>query len=817
MLLFSCNVTKNIKNNEKLLAKNKIEINKISKNKKDLGFETYEIEQIINPKPNSTFFWLPVRLWIYQLYTPEQIKATEFNSKKNKKHWSRRLGEEPVFFSLNDEFKNPRNIRVFLKNKGYYTSSVKIQKLPYRNYLQEVLFPVPNFFCKNKRLKKVKYFPGKVFLNSLCKVSQESKNKIFVKYIIETGEPHKIDNIKYNIKNKALEKLVFENKNKSFLRKDKKLDVKLIEEERKRISTDLRNSGYYTFSKDYIYFTIDTIGKKKLADITINISTTSNNNEDSRIKKHIVKNVFIYPNFKLNEALINKETYFKKQDTLIYYTKNNKKYNLIYKDVQRINKKAIVRGLDVASGDLYNLKKIKSSYKYLASLPIIQTANITFHPSPIQKDSLLSDTFKFIDCEIRLSQDKLQSYEIAGELTNTSRNFGFASSLNYTHNNFFRRMEVLDLKFNIEFRRLTKNPDYEFEVSDQWFNSQKYGAEFNINFPRLFVPYFIKKYFISYNPSSNISGNFNYTKRPDYTWAIAGGKFGYNWKSTNTIQHYFLPFTVDYFYKIVNHLPDIIDNRNYDDRFILGGSYKFVFNNQYTRKQKNHFLITAYTKIAGNSLYGINKLSKNIPNENVSYTVFGNTFAQFVKAYFDIRYYKTLGSYNDIAVFRLFTGAALPYGNLNVIPFNEQFFSGGSTGIRAWDERSLGPGSYVEETPDQFFYQKSDIKLEANIEYRKKLMKKLEAAIFIDAGNIWAINKEDKREGALFEFNDFYKEIAIGTGFGVRYDFSFVIIRLDFGMKVRNPALPLNNRWLSANDFFSYKNMKFNIGIGYPF
>lgn len=869
MIFFSCNVTKDIAKNEKLLAKNKIVINKKAKKNKDLGFEKFDIEQIINPKPNSTFFWMPVKLWIYQLYSPEQIKIKEAilkrncskknkkqitklineikknedkrndfdkTSKKynkytkklrkikqqkereedkscNKKHWSRKIGEAPVFFSVNDEYKNPQKLRVFLKNKGYFHPIVKIEKIPYRNYLKEIFIPSPKFIIKSK-VNKLNFYPGKKFLNTIYNFSEESKNKVIVKYVIETGNATRINKIKYNIKNNNLKKIVINNNKKSLLKLNGRLDFRVIEDERKRISEQLRNSGYYTFSKDYIYFTIDTVGKNDLADITINILTNTNDKE-VLLKKNIVKNVYVYPNFKSNEALINKDDYFKNQDTIIYYTKQNKKYNLIYKDIQRINKKAIVRGIGVASGDFYNLKEIKQSYKYLASLPIIQTANITF--TPTLKDSLDTDSFDYIDCEIRLSQDKLQQYEVAGELTNTSRNFGIVSSLNYTHNNFFRRMEILNLKFNIEFRRLTRNPDYAFEISDKLFNSQKYGSEFNINFPRLFVPYFIKKYFVSYNAKSNISGNFNFTKRPDYTWAIAGAAFGYNWKSTNTIKHYFLPLTADYFYKIENNLPDIIDNRNYDDRFILGGSYKFIFNNQYTRKQKKYFLITAYTKIAGNSLYGINKLLKKDVSDNGSYLVFGNTFAQFVKAYFDVRYYNKLNSYNDNIVMRLFAGLAFPYGNLNVIPFNEQFYSGGSTGIRAWDERSLGPGSYVEQIPDQFFYQKSDIKLEANIEYRKKLVKNLETAIFIDAGNIWSINKQDKRDGVLFKFDNFYKEIAIGTGFGVRYNLGFIILRTDIGMKLKNPALPVNHRWLSANDFFSFRNMKLNIGIGYPF
>jgi len=870
MLLFSCNVTKNIGNDQKLLAKNKIELNKKTKRNKNLGFEKFDIEQIISPKPNSKILSFPVQLWIYQFYTPEQIEEkgklifkscnkrkllnisnlnsklktlekkrdlNKSNSKKhirytkkiarkkrqigkeeekncNKQHWSYKIGEAPIFSSLKYESDNQKRIRIFLKNKGYYFPLIKVQKTEFRNYFQQIFLPTPNLICENITLKSLNYFPGKVFFNTLCNISKVKKTK--VKYIIETGKAYIIDTVKYKINNNELKEIVVSNKTRSMLKKGGRLDIQQIEAERKRISTYLRNSGYYTFSKDYIYFTIDTIRRNGFADITINISSVIDNNKEVIIKKHLIKDVYIYPNFKPTEALVNKEEYFLTQDTLIYYTKKNKKYNVIYKNTPRINKKAIVRGLEVASGDLYNLQKIKSSYKYLASLPIIQTANISFYSS--LKDSLMSDTFEYINCEIRLTQDKLRAYELRGEATYTSGNWGVAGGVNYTHNNFFRRTEVLDLKFNFEFKRITNTPYTKIELSEEWFNSQKYGAAFNINFPRLFLPYFIKQFIIKSNPKSNLSGNYDFVNRPEYSWAIAGGAFGYNWNYTNNAKHFFTPLTVDYFNEIYNYIPAFINNRNYDDRFIIGGFYKFIFKNQFSRKQKKYFFITSYIKTAGNSLYWFNKQFNKNNKENEGYSVFGNTFAQFVKSYYDIRYYRKLNSQNDNIVLRIFTGAAFPYGNLNVIPFNEQFFSGGPNGLRAWNERTIGPGSYVHgDTNAPNIDIRADIKLEANIEYRKKFFNKLESAFFIDAGNIWAINNEDKREGALFEFNDFYKEIAIGTGFGLRWDLTMIILRADIGMKVRDPSLPLGYRWLSAKKFFSYKNMNVNIGIGYPF
>jgi outer membrane protein assembly factor BamA len=171
-------------------------------------------------------------------------------------------------------------------------------------------------------------------------------------------------------------------------------------------------------------------------------------------------------------------------------------------------------------------------------------------------------------------------------------------------------------------------------------------------------------------------------------------------------------------------------------------------------------------------------------------------------------------------VYRLFIGIGYPLGNSSALPFEKKYFSGGPNSIRAWSTRDLGPGSYIRPESDTIFNypnQVADIKLEANFEYRFRMFWKLEGAFFIDAGNIWAIRAADERKGALFEWNRFYKEIAIGTGLGIRLDFNFFMIRGDFGLKLRDPALPEGNRFIPFARGFEKSDVKFQFGIGYPF
>jgi outer membrane protein assembly factor BamA len=199
-----------------------------------------------------------------------------------------------------------------------------------------------------------------------------------------------------------------------------------------------------------------------------------------------------------------------------------------------------------------------------------------------------------------------------------------------------------------------------------------------------------------------------------------------------------------------------------------------------------------------------------------SYNILGQPFAQYVRTDLDVRYNYILNDVSSI-VYRGFFGIGIPYGNSKVIPFEKQYFGGGANGIRAWQVRSLGPGSYVHDTTTTFLNQTADIKLEANAEYRFKLFWILEGAFFVDAGNIWTYNNDPARPGAQFRFNKFYKDIAVGTGTGFRFDFKFVIGRVDIGMKLRDPLISDGSKWIIMSRPYERKDFTVVLGIGYPF
>ena len=837
--LFSCNITKNIPENEKLLVKNKVEITNKHFNEKKSGFNESDIKQILKPQPNSKiFFILPFRLIIYNLKSDKKAdRLKEINNKRcnkknqkkvkkvtkrlrfydkksenlsseskkykrtshklselqnkierldakecNKEHWTRRLGEAPVLFKLNDRYRNLRKIKIFLKEKGFYNSDVKI-------------------VTKDRKL---------------------NKKKVEAFYKINLQEVHKIYNISYEINDEQVKKMILNDTVHSFLNKGNRLDISILEDERERITNFLRNKGYYNFSKDFISYSVDTISKNKFDELYIYIKKDTSEISKSAFKRYIIKNVFIYSYFEAQNALTEKEHYFLTFDTLIYYDKDEVKYNFLYNKMPRINPKAIVRGLYIKPGKLFNLKDVNATYRYLASLPIIQIANIKF--TEIKSENSDIDTIAMLNCEIRLTQAKLKSTNTSFELTNTSGNFGIGGNFSFTHNNIFRNSGVLNLGTKVAFKRLTKDKSWIQSDTAGFFNSHEFGIDFSLNFPRLMAPVPMKKFMKRRNPKTIISGNFNFLQRPDYTYTVAGGNIGYYWNSTQTIGHAFLPITTDVV-DLRNATPDFLNyitrlqlKDTYETHFVFGSSYKFTFNNQFLNGKKNMILLMMSTKLAGNSLSAVMNWF-NQPKTEGSYQVNNIVYAQFVKEDIEFRFHKKLLRENDKIAFRLFAGAALPYGNLKVVPFGERYFVGGANSIRAWQNRSLGPGSYIQnDSIEGYPNQTADIRLEANIEYRMKLFWKLEGALFVDAGNIWAINNQDIRLGARFNIHSFYKEIAVGTGYGIRLDLGFVLLRADMGIKLIDPSLPLDNRWIYGDGKkIGNDDWSFYIAIGYPF
>jgi outer membrane protein assembly factor BamA len=253
-------------------------------------------------------------------------------------------------------------------------------------------------------------------------------------------------------------------------------------------------------------------------------------------------------------------------------------------------------------------------------------------------------------------------------------------------------------------------------------------------------------------------------------------------------------------------------------------NYSLIYNNQRLSTIKNYTYIRFNIEASGNLLWAISELANRDKYQQIDslgnvqaeyYQVLDTRFAQYIKSDFEYSRGFAIDKYNSI-VTRGFIGIGVPYGNFDVLPFEKKYFSGGANGIRAWPVRSLGPGTY-KASPEEYPNQTADIKLEANVEYRFKLISFIEGALFLDAGNIWAINEKDNREGAQFKINEFYRQIAFGSGTGLRFDMSYFILRLDLGMKLRDPSVPENKGWIIGSRPYSNNDFNLTFAIGYPF
>jgi outer membrane protein assembly factor BamA len=754
--LFSCRPTKYVPDNEYLLKKNEIEFEEKT-TKKTLKKD--ELEKHIRQKPNKKILGLKFHLWLYNLSNID--KDNKFNK------LLRKLGEPPVIYDKYTKNKTEKRLTQYLRNKGYHLAEVD----------DSVRF-------KNK--------------------------KAFVMYKIQANEPYRINDIKYTFEDTTLQTVVFSDTTNSLLQKGERFDVDYLKNERIRIESLLKNKGYYNFSREYIHFQVDSTVGDKQVNINVNIKkfTTKNKNNQIITIKHptyTIRNIYVHANYDPQQALSDKEKYHSKLDTTII---DNFFYITDTTHPVKIKPKTVLNTIYIENGALYSYKDVQQTYNHLSSLRLFKLINIKF----IEKDIPTGDKNPELDCNIQLSPHLYQSYNLEVEGTNASGDIGIAGNVLYQHKNLFNGAEILDIRVRSAIEALKER-----EIN-QYSNTLQYGSDIRIRLPRFLLPLKREAFIKKYNPKTDLSMAYNYQRRPDYTRAIANASFGYNWKGNKYNSHMINPVELNYVNLIDtsqifwNEIDPFLKN-SYQDHLIGNTSYRFVFNTQEVEDNTDFVFVRFNTEIAGNILSAAYNLTGQ-QKEDGSYSLFGIKYAQYIRTDIDLRYYQVLNE-SDKIVYRIFSGLGYPYNNSNVMPFEKKYFSGGANSIRAWQVRTLGPGSYKEES--KYPNSMGDIKLEANIEYRFALIWLIEGALFVDAGNIWAINKDDSRGGAFFKTNQFYKDIAIGTGFGMRFDFSFFIFRLDIGLKARDPANPAGEKWIPGNQKINSEHINLNIGIGYPF
>lgn len=758
--LHSCRVTKHVPDNEFLLTKVNIDCDNT-----DIDIEDLEttLKQKANRKTLSVFRF---HLFVYNI-------AKSGKERKWKEKIATVVGEPPVIY---DEYARDRtidNMQSYLDAQSYYDAELEV-------------------------------------------VENRGKKKISLTYKIETGEPYLISEILYDITDPKIYELVLLDTVNSYMRTNGNFNTDELQDERERLVRMLKSNGYYYFSINNIHYYADTTIDRHKTKLTLAIRKSfeeDNIINNTPFKAQVIRNIYIYADHDPRLSIADIEAYNSMLDTI-----NVDGYNIIYSKRLDYKPEVLLQSCFVKRGDRYNIQNVEKTHAHLSNLKQFKLINMKLNPS--EDVFLETQKEKFLDLHIYLTPLVKQSYTLELEGNNTSGNIGMEGGISYNNKNLFKGAQMFSIKGSLAFQTLTTEQE---DVTQRFFNTLEYGGEMRLNIPKLMIPFYKNYEFVkNHNPKTRISTSYSHQKRPDYTRTIGNASFGYFWKGgkDNFITHYVNPIEL-YLVKIFDFDPEFqqqIENLyikySYEDQLLSVFSYDLMFNNQNINKSKSFTYLWLNLETSGNLLNTAYKLT-NQEMVDSSFRLFGVEFAQFVKADIDYRYYQVFNE-NQRLVYRGFFGIGLPYGNSTKgLPYIKKYFIGGANDIRAWRVREIGPGAYSNNTSN--YDQIADMKLMFNLEYRFKLLSFIEGALFVDAGNIWAIDKNDNRTGALFNWDTFYKEIALGTGFGTRFDFSFFIIRFDFGVPLYDPSFDPGNRWLGTFSTLELKDFTFNFGIGYPF
>jgi outer membrane protein assembly factor BamA len=643
-----------------------------------------------------------------------------------------------------------------------------------------------------------------------------------VRYVIKTGTPYVLGKIDFSTKDTMLSGLVTTIASSTTLKKGNLYDEELFEKERERITGYLKSMGYYSFSKNYITFKADS----SLGSHTVNLVIFLNRVNENQITgekqdpqyhhPYHFRNIYIQPDFdpKNPEASIPRDT-VAYQD-LSFLSANGSR---------TIKEKTIANCLFFRRDDLFNQQEINYSYQRIQNLNVFKYINMNFKEVPrdsVQKDYLL-------DGYLLMSTMARQDFTIETDATNTGGNLGLGGSFGYRNKNLFRGAEMFEFRIRGGVQSLPNFTDSTIEKKLFFFNTYQIGPEITIQLKKFLLPEFIlhsmTKNLRRMNPRTVMTSGYDLQDRPDYRRSILKLSLGYTWRTNERKSFAFSPVDINSVYvkkstafqAQLDSLRDPKLQYSYDTHLISAMHFTYVFSNQRT-PNSNFLYARANFETAGLLLNGLARTFDFPKDAEGIYHLAGIPYAEYVKPELDISYHHVMRRSHTV-VYRLYTGVGIPYANSKALPFEKSFFAGGANSMRAWVAYTLGPGSYVN---NQGIEQSGDIKLESNLEVRSHLLSfmgtsTIESALFADIGNIWTLNADVVRPGAQFQFDTFSKQLAIGSGLGLRFNFNFFILRLDMAVKVLDPGLEKNQKWVYSNQKFMLKDITPNLAIGYPF
>ena len=832
LCFYKCSSTKNIAPSQSVLVR-EVFLKNGTPLKRDLA------KQLSVSPPNAQVFGIPVKLHIYNLAKENPVSL--FNDWLNKK--PKRFERLTKIYSEKqvDQLKKyKRNFNFWLKKSGEPPS----------------IFFENNSSSTSKRLEQ--YYKNKGFFNTsvLTSIDTIAHQKVNVTYQVETGESFVVDQKTENIASADLDSIYQKNSENSFIKEGEVFEVENFNKERDRLVKLFRNNGIENFQQKSIRFKayLDSLGDDLKIPIGIVIQ-----NEAKRDQNNIVEIPYVVQ--KVNKIKL-------------FIEDPNKEFS-VYTDTIQFNSltilsdgklnykpKTLASGVFIKEGLPYSDQDRSNTYRYFSDLRIFKYPNIDFSTDPKDSLGLISSIYLTtrepfsVGFDLDLSHSNIQF-------------FGISLGSSVISRNVFKGTETLELGLK---GTIGASKDVA-DKNDDFFNIFEFGGDLKLRIPRMVFPFngpLIKNYFEK--PSTNIIIGTSFQQNIGLDKQNFVGTLEYQWSKNKTQKYNFklldLEFVnnkaiANYFNVYRNsydRLNSIAQQIRYDSEFVLDdnlvipkGTTEFinqviqgettieredqlyrdvrVIQERETRLTSNNLITSSAFSFnmntqenifdedfsqfqlkvvsSGNLLTGLLNLSGKEKNEDQVYEFLDVIPSQFIKTEFNFIKHWSVGKEQVLAM-RLFSGIAIPYGNSDNIPFTRSYFAGGSNDNRAWKAYKLGPG--IGENSNEF--NEANFKIAFNLEYRYTILGPLKGAFFIDAGNIW--NALDNIEDPKQRFDGFedLNEIAIGTGFGLRYDFDYFVFRLDSGFKTYDPSQIKADRWGKQ---ISFRRTVFNIGINYPF
>lgn len=845
IVLASCNAVKNVSGNQFLLTKNTIEVD--GEKIEDPGVFSQLAQR---PNTKLPLIGIPIGLHFYNL--ADQKADSTFNKwlyKKEKREKrmiqflsKKQLNElENYYIGLNNWLKKSGDAPEII-NEGQTKTSLDRIKLW---YAKRGWFNVTATYNISK--------------------NEGKERRAEITYNVTRNKPYTINTIQEKIASPIIDAIFQETKDKTFIKKGSQYSATDFENERERITMQLRNSGLYNFNRDYINFEADTVNTGNKVNISYIIPERTVEENDS-IKTAPFK---VY---KVNEVKIITDYSFANQGRKFQDSARYNGYTLYSYGKLKYHPKAITDAISILPNETYKDVDRNLTYNQISDLKVFKYPNITYQEDPrdVKNQGLISTLF--------LSPREKATLDASFDAyTSTIQQLGVGFSGSLFLRNVFRGAEILQISGSGSIGASKDIAD-----DESFFNISEFGVNTKLSLPRFLFPIPVDRWIPKYmSPTTNISLGFNAQNNIGLDRQNLGAIFNYDWRPSKTRTNSFDFFNVqfvrnlntDNFFNIytnsfnqVNEIAQHLENanpgtidpsfysRNSTNEIILAipsGINSFLNNTQegnYILEQdqastllsviergqrlteNNLIFATNYTwthdtrenifdnnfsrfrwklESAGGLLSVISNLAGIEKNRDEEFETIDVVFSQYVKAEAEVIKHWQVSNENVLAI-RAFGGIALPYGNSESIPFTRSYFAGGANDNRGWRPYDLGPGS----SGGIFDFNEANFKLAFNLEYRFPILGAFKGALFIDAGNIWNTLDNVKDDASRFNGLADLKELAAASGLGLRYDFGFFVARLDTGFKMHNPALSEGNRWFKE---YNFANAVVNIGINYPF